>query len=247
MQKSPFTLPITILAVGLLIAGGFYLIERVRRVDAALALVTAKLEQVNTAGTATKAAVAAPIALADVPVISDADPQRGPASAKVTLVEYSDFECPFCKRFHPTLQEVKQKYGDNVRWVYRHLPLSFHEYAQNQAEVAACVMQVSGSDAFWKFSDALIERTEGGGTGFAPEKLLPLAAEAGADQAAVGQCVTDGKGKEKVAADSQGAAKLGLSGTPSTLILRSDGSVGTIIGAQPQEQVNKLIEAALAL
>lgn len=80
---------------------------------------------------------------------------RGAAKAPITLVEYSDFQCPFCKRFHPTMQRIMKDYDGNVSWVYRNFPLSsIHEYAQARAEAAECA---SEQGKFWEYADALFE------------------------------------------------------------------------------------------
>lgn len=93
--------------------------------------------------------------VANAPVVSDQDNYRGKKGARVVLVEYSDYECPFCERFHPTMEQVLQDYGDDVAWVFRHYPLSFHPNAQKSAEAAECVFKLKGNDAFWDFTDRL--------------------------------------------------------------------------------------------
>ena len=77
--------------------------------------------------------------------------------AKVVLVEYSDFECPFCGRHHPTMQSLMNTYGDDIAWVYRHFPLSFHPQAMPAALASECVGEQLGDDGFWAFGDRLFE------------------------------------------------------------------------------------------
>lgn len=90
---------------------------------------------------------------ANMPAVTNDDHIRGNKDARIKLVEYSDFECPFCQRFHPTMQQVMDKYGDQVAWVYRHFPLSFHPEAQKAAEASECVA-ANGGD-FWDYADTL--------------------------------------------------------------------------------------------
>ena len=86
--------------------------------------------------------------------LKDSDHIRGNRNAQVLLIEYSDFECPFCIRFHPTAQQLKDEYGNDLAWVYRHYPLDqLHPYARPAAVASECVTEIGGEEAFWKFAD----------------------------------------------------------------------------------------------
>src|SRR4030042_5019593 len=101
-----------------------------------------------------------------MPKLTDKDHIRGSLQADIVLVEYSDLECPFCKTFHPSMLQIQKDYGDKVAWVYRHYPLSFHQNAQKESEASECVAELGGNEAFWKYIDAIYERTTSNGTGF---------------------------------------------------------------------------------
>lgn len=84
---------------------------------------------------------------------------RGNKKAKVVVIEYSDFQCPFCQRVHPTYKKIVETYGDKVMWVYRHFPLNFHPKALPAAIASECAYEQGGDDAFWKFTDELFNST----------------------------------------------------------------------------------------
>ncbi len=92
-----------------------------------------------------------------VPVDTSKEHIRGNANAQFALIEYSDLQCPFCKRVHPTFQQIMQNYGDRVMWVYRHFPLpaTMHPDAEKLAEGAECAAELGGNDAFWQYVDSV--------------------------------------------------------------------------------------------
>ena len=93
----------------------------------------------------------------EVPPIDATDHVQGdPTKAQVTLIEYSDFECPFCARFHPTLKKIVSESNGNIAWVYRSFPLTqIHQYAMERAIASECVATIKGNDAFWQYADLL--------------------------------------------------------------------------------------------
>jgi len=179
------------------------------------------------------------------PEVTDKDYYRGNKNAKVVLVEYSDLECPFCKSFHPTMQQVIEEYGDKVKWVYRHFPLSFHVNAQKEAEAAECAGKLGGNDAFWKYIDAIFERTTSNGTGFALNQLIPLAKELGLNESSFKQCLDSGEMTQKVTDQMAKGSEEGVTGTPGTIVVDGKGEAQLIPGALPYDQVKTYIDSAL--
>ena len=177
--------------------------------------------------------------------VTGKDHIRGNKNAKLSLVEYSDLECPFCKRFHPTMQELMKTYGDKIRWVYRHFPLSFHANAQKEAEATECVAELGGNDAFWSYVDKLFEKTTSNGTGFALLELGPLAFEVGVNQSAFQRCLDSGKYEQLVKDQIADGTTGGVSGTPSTFLIDENGKSQIIVGAQPVESFKTAIDAML--
>jgi protein-disulfide isomerase len=142
----------------------------------------------------------------------DGYPTRGPADAKVTIVEFSDFHCPACISVQPTLLQVLAKYPDDVRLVYRHLPLDdLHPHARRVAEASWCADK---QGKFWAFHD----RVFAVGRDYSPDKLDDIAATSGVDINAFNACMAGGSAKAAVQQDVDTAAKLGVNGTPGFFI-----------------------------
>lgn len=174
------------------------------------------------------------------PVDEKTDHILGPKNAKVTLIEYSDFECPFCKRHFDTMNQIMKQYPNDVRLVFRHYPLSFHQNAQKEAEATECAAELGGNDAFWKMHDKIFNDTASNGTGFALDKLVPAAQSIGLDAAKFKTCLDSGKYASKVAQQEQDGQSAGVQGTPGTFVN------GTLVeGAVPATQISTMIDAIL--
>ena len=171
----------------------------------------------------------------------------GNPNAEISLIEYSDFECPYCKRFHSTPKEIVQAYGDQVNWVYRHFPLGFHNPgAQKQAEASECANELGGNDAFWQYTDAIYARTKSNGKGFPVTQLTPLAMEIGLDGEQFRQCVDSGKYAARVQEDIEEGAQIGITGTPANILLHNEtGETRLMTGALPLAAFKADIEAML--
>jgi protein-disulfide isomerase len=176
--------------------------------------------------------LAEPVRVA-VPTRMDA-PSKGPATAAVEIVEFADFQCPFCARAAESVRAVVSTYGEQVRVTYRHLPLNFHEHAQGAAEAAECAAQ---QGKFWAFHDALYANPGD----LDAAGLRKQAGAVGLDVGAWEACVSGGGGADGVAADMAAAAAAGVSGTPAFFL---NGRM--ISGAQPPEAFRAIIDDEIA-
>lgn len=181
----------------------------------------------------------------DLKPVSKDDHIVGSANADIVLVEYSDMECPFCKRFHPTMLQLMEDYKGKVAWVYRHFPLSFHANAQKEAEASECVADLGGNDKFWKFTDAIYERTTSNGTGFALTDLKPLAEEVGVDGTKFQDCLDNGKFTAKVNQDLAEGQQAGITGTPGTVVVVKGEAKSIVPGALPIDSIKTIIDGLL--
>lgn len=161
-------------------------------------------------------------------------PAKGPGDAKVTIVEFSDFQCPYCSRAESSVDEVMEKYAGKVKLVFRHFPLSFHANAPKAAEAAMCAEQ---QGKFWEMHKVLFANQQALGV----DDLKKHAASIGLDQAKFDQCLDSGAMKAKVDADTAAGGEAGVSGTPAFFI---NGKL--ISGAQPFSAFQKVIDAELA-
>jgi protein-disulfide isomerase len=181
------------------------------------------------------------------PVSPQRDHIYGNPNAEVSLIEYSDFECPFCKRFHVTAKEVIDSYDGRVNWVYRHFPLAFHNPgAQKQAEASECAGALGGNDAFWGFADKIYERTRSNGHGFPLSGLLPLAEEIGLDTGDFRACLESGKFTGRVLEDYTDGTNIGITGTPGNVLRNNQtGKVVVRAGAVPAANLKNALDGLL--
>jgi predicted DsbA family dithiol-disulfide isomerase len=180
----------------------------------------------------------------------------GNGDESVVIVEYSDTECPFCKRFQGTMQEVMKNYGGKVAWVYRHVPLdSLHTKSRKEAEATECAAELGGNEIFWKYLDNIFSITPSN-DGLNPSELPKIAEDLGLNKTDFEKCLSSGKYAEKIEADFQlairaagGKDKLSA---PLSIIIKKDGTKTIVNGAyfydlpdQPDLSIKPMIEAAL--
>jgi protein-disulfide isomerase len=160
-------------------------------------------------------------------------PSKGPSTAPVTVVEFSDFQCPYCGRVLPTLKRVQETYGDRVRLVFRNYPLSIHPFAPKAAEAAACAQE---QGKFWEMHDRLF----GDQQKLQVADLKASAAAIGLDTGAFDQCLDSGKHEPTWKEDLAEGERYGVSGTPAVFVN------GRLIGgAQPYESFAQVIDDEL--
>jgi protein-disulfide isomerase len=171
-----------------------------------------------------------------IPIGKD-DPKWGNADAPVTIVEISDFQCPFCTKVLESIKKIKETYGpEKVRIVWKHNPLPFHKEATPAHEASQAVFAVAGDEAFWKFHDSAFANQKD----LTPANFEKWAVAAGADLAKFKTALADKKHAEKVKADLESNRKIGATGTPA---FRINGV--TLSGAQPFDRFKQVIDEQL--
>lgn len=172
---------------------------------------------------------------------TDDDPVMGDADAPITIVEFSDYQCPFCAAFYNgALPDIKKKYIDTgkVKLIYRDYPLSFHPDAYPAALLAECVDNLSNDEAYYKIHDQIFETIAGG---FNYDTLSKFAVGLGVDEAKLKKCFDSDEFKDEIYADQKDGEKAGVSGTPGFLV-----NGWLISGAQPFSKFEEVIEKELA-
>lgn len=225
-KQNPYLIPGAILIAGALVAGAVFYSNR-----------NPSLETANPSS----GQVGGP-----VEVSADDDPFLGPKDAKVTVIEFSDYQCPFCRSFwRNTLNQIKEQYidaGKSVKFVYRDFPLSsIHSMAQKYAEAAECA---EDQGKFWEMHDKIFEEQDKLGQGtigaYGVNDIKRWAGELGLNGAEFNQCLDSGKYSEEVNQDFKDGTLSGANGTPTIFI---NGRV--VVGAQPFENFKALIDEEL--
>jgi protein-disulfide isomerase len=169
-----------------------------------------------------------------VRVASSGHPSTGAPSAPVTIIEFSDFQCPFCRAAEGSLKQVRQKYGSQVKLVYMDFPLSFHAHAMDAARAARCA---ADQDKFWQFHDALFLDQKK----LDPGNLQQTAAKIGLDRDKFNACLVSDKHDAGIQKDMAEGNSLGVTGTPTFFINGRE-----LVGAQAPPKFNEVIDEELA-
>jgi protein-disulfide isomerase len=175
-----------------------------------------------------------------IDVSVDDDPSIGPKDAPITIVEFSDFQCPFCADFHAkTYGPLMQKYEGRVRFVYRDFPLTgLHSDAEKAAEAANCALR-QGQDKYWALHDAIFKK--GPTTGIGLDAIHTMSESiSGLDTAALDECVNSGKMADEISRDVQDGGSYGVTGTPTFFV-----NGYRVVGAQPLANFSMIIDRLL--
>lgn len=167
-------------------------------------------------------------------------PSKGPENAKVVIVEYSDFQCPYCARAHDTLTQVEKEYGDKIRVLHKQFPLAFHKWAEGGSVGALCVYQQDKA-AFWKVYDYLYNNQGTVTPENVKEKVLESVKDTKINKDKFNECYDGKKTLDKVKADMAEGQSVGVSGTPAFLI-----NGRKISGAQPLQNFKAIIDDELS-
>lgn len=181
--------------------------------------------------------------------ITNIDHILGNPEAPVKVVEFADTECPFCKRFHPTMQQLIQEYGRSgqVAWVYRHFPLDqIHSKARKEAQALECANELGGNAKFWEYTDRLFEITPSNNN-LDLNELPNIAEHLGLDRTQFETCLNSGKYDQHIQEDLDDAIRSGGTGTPYSIVIAPNGQKFSISGAQPYSAVKQVVDAALRL
>lgn len=222
-SKQNLSIPVAIIIAGALIAFGLYISGR------------NNVQPVKTA--------AVPVANLDgIKGFLPTDHVFGNPKAKVTIVEYSDTECPYCKNFHSTLHQIVASYNGQVAWAFRHFPV--HSKSIHEGSALECAAELGGNDVFWKFADKVFEITNSNDS--LDQAVLPqIASSLGLDVAKFNACVDSGKYTAKITKDRQDVTDAGAQGTPYSVIFANGQKIPITQGAIPFAGMKNIIDTVL--
>lgn len=175
------------------------------------------------------------------PVSSD-DHILGNVNAPITLIEYSDYQCPYCVKHYPTMKKLISEYDGKVRWVFRSFPLPFHQAAKKASEAS----EAAGAQGkFWEYSDKLIENSTAEGKGLEEADLIKYAQDLGLNMDQFKADLSSGKYATKIEKDLTSGEKAGVKGTPATFLIDKNGKTELISGALSLSQLKQKIDETL--
>lgn len=176
-----------------------------------------------------------------IPSVTAKDHIQGSRDADIILVEYSDYDCPFCKQLEPTILAMQAKYGSRFAWVYRQYPLAIHPNAELKSEVGECIASIAGEDAFWKYSKSMFEDA----TVATKDDLLQRVTNLGIDASKVNGCLGSTAATERIISGKNEGSQAGIRGTPASFLIKKDGSVQSVPGALPLATYQTIVDGLL--
>jgi len=185
----------------------------------------------------------------NVKPLSAEDHILGNPNARVKVIEFSDFECPACKAFHPIMISILKEYGltSQVAWIYRHLPIdTTHPKARKEAEASECANELGGNEKFWQFAEKIFDVTPSNNN-LDLRELPKIAESIGLDVVQFNACLEGGTYAQHVQADLEDAINSGASGTPYIIVIAPNGQIFALSGAQSYPGMKRVIEKALTL
>lgn len=220
------------------VAGFFVLLVMVLKDDKPVAVAPAN-------NPADSAAVAGDTAPKDINIepIGEQDWVKGKRDAKISIIEFSDLECPFCKQFHPELEKLVQEYPNDVKWAYRHFDIGIHSKMPKEAEAAECVGELGGNDKFWEYIGQIFTVSPTN-NGLDPAELPKIAKAIGINEKEFTDCLDSGKYAFKIQDQTRQAQAAGGQGTPYAVILAGDQKI-PVGGAVPYEQLKSFVDSVL--
>jgi protein-disulfide isomerase len=170
---------------------------------------------------------------------------RGNKDAQIFLVEFSDYQCPFCARFHNAPKNIVEKSNGKVAWIWKHYPLPFHPEAKPSAHAAECVYKLAGVEKFWQYSDALIANQQT----LSDTVYKTEAGKLGVNGSQFAACLQDKSVEQKIEDQQSEGTTLGVNGTPNTFIVKKVNGkyeiLDSINGALPEDTVNQMVQKYL--
>jgi len=187
--------------------------------------------------------------------VTESDHIQGTKTPSITIIEYSDLECPFCKNFDTTMNKVIQNYGDRVDWVYRHFPLDcvddksdsctpLHPKARNEAIASECAFDQGGNDMFWQYITNVFSITPSNNR-LDPEQLNYVAKSLNLNMDDFAKCMKSDKYAKAVSEDAKAGLKSSVRGTPNSIIVDKSGNTYTVSGAYPYEVMSGVLDTLL--
>lgn len=171
--------------------------------------------------------------------ISDSDHIRGNPNAEIALIEYSDLLCPYCQKFHSTAKALLEEYGDQIMWVYRHYPLpQLHPTAKSLAVGSECAAQQGGDDAFWQFTDYIMDNNT--------KQPQDVAKALDLNLSQFNTCLESQDIIDLVETQTENGSQAGVTGTPGNILLNTKTDKALLVpGARPLEQLKSIIDNQL--